>query len=248
MKPTFEEGEEDETEERPQNPRFTRSRGEKKREEKIKFPLWKEKASWDEYETMVCHYRKVSKKDPDIQFMDLMNALNDSDKEHIATRMSQTFKNHNDPKKIMDDAMEWIACNYGSSKADRVKKVTETLLTIKRGDEEDMADFIVKFEALMDQMRSVNLNLSEQVEAAILHKTANLSKTEENNILPLVDITSTAAGSVLKLKDALRNIGFRKGSTKKKEEVVLLQYEDGTEYQENQDEVLYGGGFQSNRG
>jgi len=58
----------------------------------------------------------------------------------------------------MDEAMEWIACNYGLSKADRVKKVTETLLTIKRGEDEDMADFIVKFEALMDQMKSVNLH------------------------------------------------------------------------------------------
>jgi len=83
---------------------------------------------------------------------------------------------------------------------------------------------------------------------AILHKTANLSKTEENNILPLVDITSTTAGSVLRLKDALRNIGYRKGSTKKKEEVVLLQYEDGVQYQETEEEVLYGGGFQNNRG
>ena len=124
----------------------------------------------------------------------------------------------------MDDAINWIACNYGSSKADRVKKVTETLLTIKRQEDEDMADFIVKFEALMDQMRSVNLSLSEQVEVVILHRTANLSKTEENNILPLVDITSTTTGSVMKLKDALRSIGFRKGSTKKKEEVVLLQF------------------------
>jgi len=62
MKPSLETGEEDEAGERPQNPRLTRSRGEKKREEKIKFPLWKEKTSWDKYETMVCHYRKVSKR------------------------------------------------------------------------------------------------------------------------------------------------------------------------------------------
>ena len=242
------EGEEDDEEqERPRNPR--RSRGERpKGNEKIKFPRWKEKASWDEYETMICHYRRVSKRDEETHFIDLMNALNDSDKEHIATRMSQTFKNHGNPNTIMDEAIEWIACNYGSSKSDRVKKVTDTLLTIKRGEDEDMADFIVRFEALMEQMRSVNLDLSEHVEVAILHRTANLSKTEENNILPLVDITSTTPGAVLKLKDALRNIGYRKGSTKKKEEVVLFQYEGGNEYQESEEEVLYGGGFQNNRG
>jgi hypothetical protein len=92
--------EEDDREERriPRNPRLGRSRGENSKiHEKIKFPLWKEKASWDEYETMVCHYRRVSKKDSHTHFIDLMNALNESDKEHIATRMSQTFKNQSNP-------------------------------------------------------------------------------------------------------------------------------------------------------
>ncbi len=137
VKPVKEE-DEDKVQEGPRNPRLARSRGEKsKNHEKIKFPLWKEKASWDEYETMICHYRRVSKKDPEVHFMDLMNALNDSDKEHIATHMSQTFKNHGDPKTIMDEAIEWIACNYGSTRADRVKKVMETLLIIKRQEDED---------------------------------------------------------------------------------------------------------------
>ena len=249
MEPYEEEEEEEEEERRTRNPRLGRSRGEKpKHDEKLKFPRWKEKASWDEYETMICHYRKVSKKEPASQFLELMNALNDSDKEHIATRMSQQFKNHATPNTMMDEAIEWIAINYGSSKADRVKKVTENLLTIKRGDEEDMADFIVRFEALMDQMRTVNLELSEQLEVAILHKTANLSKTEENNILPLVDITSTTTGSVLRLKDALRNIGYRKGTTVKKEDVVLFQDEDGNEYLGTEEQILLGGGFQNNRG
>jgi len=86
--------------------------------------------------------------------------------------------------------------------------------------------------------------LSEQVEVSILHNAANLTKTEENNILAIVNITSKREGLVRLLKDALRDVGYRKDK-KTKEEVVLLQYEcqeDG-----DQEDVHYGGRY-NNRG
>jgi len=112
-----------------------------------------------------------------------------------------------------------------------------------------MGEFIGRFEAMMDQLRSIDLDLSEQVEVAIMHRAANLSKAEENNLLPMVDMTSTAPGLTIKMKEALRNIGFQKEKTAKKEEVVLLQYNNQEDCQENQEDVLFGRGYQNgNRG
>jgi len=227
-------------------PRSRLNRGEYKEKSKCKFPLWKENTTWSEYEPMIVWHRRTSKKEPEDQFMDLVNALNESNKDEIAKRLMQNFRNHANLKKIMDDAVGWLDANYGASKTDRIKKSAESIQTIRRREDEDMAEFIIRFEAMMDQMRSVNLDLSEQVETAILQRSANLTKSEENDLLPMVDMTSEAAGLTLKMKEALRNVGFRQdkktGSATKKEEVVLLQYE----CQEDPDGVHYGGRFRYN--
>jgi len=249
---SFEPEEEDEIQEErvPRTPRIPRNRsGTNQPQDKLKFPIWKENLSWSEYEPMITWYRETSTKEVKTQFMEMINALNSSDKENISTRLMQAFKGQGSNLQLMDEAVKWLDSNYGASKTDRVKKVADLLQSIRRKDDEDMAEFIIRFEALMDQMRSVNMILSEQVESAILHNAANLNKTEENNILPLVDITSGEIGTTTKLKDALRSIGFRKDK-KKKEEVVLLQY-DNQEYegcQGTQDEpILFGrGGYQDN--
>ena len=112
-----------------------------------------------------------------------------------------------------------------------------------------MADFIIRFEAGMDKLKAVNMIFSPTVEVAILQRAANLTKTEENNLLPMVRITSTDPNLIMDMKEALRNIGFRKDPTKKKEDVVLLQYNDEDKGQDNtKDEVLYGQGFQRGQG
>jgi len=232
-------------------PRTRTTRGVNKQKSKCKFPLWKENTTWSEYEPMIMWHRKTSKKEPEDQFMDLVNALNDSNKEEKAKRLMQNFRDHGNMKKIMDDAVGWLDSNYGASKTDRIKKSAESIQTIRRREDEDMADFIIRFEAMMDQLRSVNLDLSERMEVAIMHRAANLTKTEENNLLPMADMTSEAAGLTIKMKEALRNIGFRRekniGSVTEKEEVFLLQYDYQENYQDNQEDVLYGGGYQDMR-
>jgi hypothetical protein len=206
--------EDDEEETEVAEPRRRTTRGAEKEKSKSKFPLWKENTLWSEYEPMITWHRRTSKKDPEDQFMDLVNALNDSNKEEIAKRLMQNFRDHGNMRQIMDDAVRWLDSNYGASKTDRIKKVSESIQTIRRREDEDMAEFIVRFEAMMDQIKSVGLSLSEQMEVALMQRAANLSKREENNILPMVDITSTASGLTLKMKEALRNVGFRKEKTK----------------------------------
>jgi len=128
-------------------PRSRRTRGDDKQKSKCKFPLWKENTTWSEYEPMIVWHRRTSKKEPEDQFMDLVNALNDSNKDEIAKRLMQNFRDHGNMKKIMDDAVEWLNANYGASKTDRIKKSAESIQTIRRRDDEDMADFIIRFEA-----------------------------------------------------------------------------------------------------
>jgi len=101
MEPDPEEETEDETDEEertrtPRTPRTTRTRTPRddKTHNMSKFPLWKEKTSWSEYEPMIHWHRRTSKKDDENQFMDLVNALIESDKEEMAKRLMQNFKNH----------------------------------------------------------------------------------------------------------------------------------------------------------
>ena len=70
-------------------------------QDKLKFPIWKENLSWSEYEPMITWYMETSTKEPKMQFMELINALNTSDKENISTRMMQAFKGQGGNKEIM---------------------------------------------------------------------------------------------------------------------------------------------------
>jgi len=248
FEPLEEEEENEETETRPRRARTARNPAEDRTQDKFKFPIWKENFTWSDYEPMITWYREVTKKSPGEQFMEMINALNSSDKENISTRLMTTFKGQTKNKEVMDEAVKWLESNYGSSKTDRVKQVADTLQTIRRKQDEDMAEFIIRWEAMMDQMRSVDMILSPQVEVAILHNAANLTKTEENNILPIVNITSGREGIVRLLKEALRDVGFRKEKKKKeekKEEVVLLNYED---QDQGQDGIHYYNGGNQNGG
>ena len=92
---------------------------------------------------MIRWYQKTSKKEPNNQFMDLINALNDSKKEEMSQRLMQYFKDYpsSSSSNIIDEAVKWIEQNYGLSKIDRIKTGAEFLQTIRRQDEKDMADF-----------------------------------------------------------------------------------------------------------
>ncbi len=80
MEPDSENEDSEDEDDRPRTPRYTRTRTRTRTERgensqnKCKFPLWKEKTQWSEYETMISWHRKTSKKDPENQFMDLVNA------------------------------------------------------------------------------------------------------------------------------------------------------------------------------
>ncbi len=75
--------------------------------------------------------------------------------------------------------------------------------SIRREREENMAEFIQRFEGVMEQLRIVGFKLEERFEAALLHRAANMSKPEANNISSQVDMGSSEAGLVVKLKAAL---------------------------------------------
>ena len=100
---------------------------------------------------MIRWYQDTSKKEPKNQFMDMINGLNDSKKEDISKRLMQNFRGQNANPNIMDDAVNWIEQNYGSSIIDRIKEGAEFLQSIKRREDEDMANFIIRFKAGMDK-------------------------------------------------------------------------------------------------
>ena len=103
MVPRQEDGEIDEGESTQPRPRTTR--GVDKPKSKCKFPLWKENTTWSEYEPMIAWHHKTLKKDPEDQFMDLVNALNDSNREEVAKRLMQNFRDCGSMKQIMEDAV-----------------------------------------------------------------------------------------------------------------------------------------------
>jgi len=73
LEPCEEEEEETETQERPS--RLARSGRDKPQYNKFKFPIWKENLTWSAYEPMINWYMAVSKKEPEVLFMELVNAL-----------------------------------------------------------------------------------------------------------------------------------------------------------------------------
>ena len=114
--------------------------------------------------------------------------------------------------------------------------------TIRRDKDEDMTEFIQRFEGVMEQLKVVRFELEERLEAALLHRASNLTKHEANNVSSQVDMASTEAGLVLKLKAALRKVGFQKegGMEAKNEAVLQTETFDDNEPEDATEEAYYG--------
>jgi len=154
-------------------------------------------------------------------FLDMINALQVLKKDTMSTRLSQALEPEMSAKNIIAMAVKWIETHYGETPIKRTDKPIEALQTIRRKKEEDITNFIQRFEGVMEKLRVVRFELEERFEAALLHRAANMSKPEANNISSQVDMGSSKAGLLGKLKVALRKIGFCKNIEGKSEEVVL---------------------------
>jgi len=123
---------------------------------------------------------------------------------------------------IIDKAVKYIETHFGETPIERNDKAMEAMQTLRRDKDEDMSEFIQRFEGVMEQLKVVRFELEGRLEAALLHRTANLTKQEANNVSSKVDMASNDTDLVSKLKAALRQVGFRKeGSLEVKNEVVL---------------------------
>jgi len=192
-----------------------------------KFPLWEEGLAWEDYKKMMKLFVSVAKKEPAEIFLDMINALKESKRNSIATRLINKFENYSTNKSVIEDALTFIEAGYGTTLTDRLDKAAESLQTIRREDCEDISEFILRFEAMIEQLNMVKLDLTDRMEAAVLQRAANLTKAERNILVPLVDMKSLIATDLTtKTKDALRQICFRKEPEKKKEEVVLYHYDN----------------------
>jgi len=56
-----------------------------------KFPLWEEDLAWEDYKKMIKLFVNVAKKDPEEIFLDMINALKESKRRGIATRLMNKF-------------------------------------------------------------------------------------------------------------------------------------------------------------
>jgi len=101
----------------------------------------------------------------------------------------------------------------------------EAMQTLRHDKDEDMSEFIQRFEGVMEQLKVVHFELEGRLEAALLHRTANLTKQEANNVSSKVDMASNDSGLVLKLKSALRQVGFRKEGGLEAKSKAILQTE-----------------------
>jgi len=146
------------------------------------FPIWGEKMTWEEYRTQINIYKAATSKKPASMFLDMINALRLSKKETMSTRLSQALQTNMSDKDIIDRAVRWIETHYGETPIERTDKAMEALQTIRRESGEDITDFIQRFEGVMEQLRVVRFELEERFEAALLHRSANMSKSEANNI------------------------------------------------------------------
>ncbi len=153
--PAEEEEDDEEDLRQPRKTRMSRQPRVDKTDDKCKFPIWRDGLAWNEYEPMIRWYQDTSKKEPKNQFIDMINGLNDLKKEDISKRLMQNFRGQKTNPNIMDEAVKWIEQNYGSSIIDRIKEAAEFLQTIKRQEDEDMANFIIRLEAGLDKLKSV---------------------------------------------------------------------------------------------
>ena len=175
-----------------------------------KFPLWEEDLAWEDYKKMIKLFVNVAKKDPEEIFLDMINALKESKRRGIATRLMNKFEDYATNKKVIEDSLKFIEASFGTTLTDRLEKAAEALQTIRREEDEDMAEFILRFEAVIEQLNMVQLDLTDRMEATILQRSANLTKAKKNNLVPMIDMSSTAQGITLKMKEPLKQIGFRK--------------------------------------
>jgi hypothetical protein len=67
----------------------------------------------------------------------------------------------------------------------------EAMQSLRRDKDEDMSEYIQRFEGVMEQLKVVHFELGERLEAALLHvhRTANLTKQEANNVSSKVKTT-----------------------------------------------------------
>jgi hypothetical protein len=189
---------------------------------------------------MIKLFVSVAKKEPAEIFLDMINALKESKRRGIATRLINKFENYSSNKTVIEDALTFIEAGYGTTLTDRLDKAAEALQTIRRGECEDISEFILRYEAMIEQLNMVKLDLTDRMEAAVLQRAANLTKAERNILVPLVDMKSlTAKDLTLRTKEALRQICFREEPEKTKEEVVLYHY-DNQQVEQDPEDVLYG--------
>ena len=186
------------------------------------FPLWEEGMSWDEFKTEINIYKKASTKNPAGKFLDMIHALKASKKINISKRLSKSLEAEMSADNIIDKAVKYIETHFGETPIERNDKAMEAMQTLRRDKDEDMSEFIQRFEGVMEQLKVVRFELEGRLEAALLHRTANLTKQEANNVSSKVDMASNDTDLVSKLKAALRQVGFRKeGNLEVKNEVVL---------------------------
>jgi len=116
------------------------------------FPIWGKKMTWEEYKTQINIYKAASSKKPASMFLDMINALRQSEKDTMSTRLSQALQPEMSSKKIIDIAIRWIETHYGETPIKRTDKAIEALQTIRRESGEDITDFIQRFKGVMEQL------------------------------------------------------------------------------------------------
>jgi hypothetical protein len=172
-------------------------------------------------------------------FLDMINALKASNKDTMSTKLSQALGEERKSDNIIEKSITWIETHFGQTPVERTDKAMEALQTIRRETGEDITEFIQRFEGVMEQLRLVRFELEPRLEAALLHRAANLSKPEANNISSQVDMGSSDPSIVSKLKAALRKVGFCKDA-ETKEDVVLQCDQDNDEDSEDEEDAYYG--------
>ena len=119
------------------------------------FPLWEEGMSWDEYKVEINIYKSASTKKPASKFLDMIHALKASKKINISKRLAKNLEAEMDSDNIIDKAVKYIETRFGETPIERNDKAMEAMQTIRRDKDEDMTDFIQRFEGVMEQLKVV---------------------------------------------------------------------------------------------
>ena len=124
---------------------------------------------------MIKLFITVAKKEPEEVFLDMINALKELKRRGIATRLVNKFEDYETNKSVIEDALKFIEASFGTTLTDRLDKAAEALQTIRREENEDISEFILRFEAMTEQLNMVKLGLTDRMEAPILQRSANLT-------------------------------------------------------------------------